>query len=165
MRADVSAGRLRSLLTYDPETGVFTYRVSRGPVAAGREAGCIGNHGYRLIIIDGRQYVAHRLAWLWVTGEWPAAEIDHRNLVKDDNRWANLREATHRLNHMNSPRQSNNTSGFKGVSPSKSGRRWQARISVNGCVKRLGSFATPLAAHEAYVAAANRHYGDFARAS
>jgi hypothetical protein len=161
----LTAERLRELLDYDPETGVFTRRVDAGSRGkAGSVAG--GYHsrgGYLEIGIDGRVYYSHRLAILYVTGEWPTAHVDHINNVKDDNRFANLREATKAQNATNSKRRSDNTSGFKGVGYDPRRRRWVARIRYGGRTTCLGRFKTPDAAHAAYRAAAQELHGEFAR--
>jgi hypothetical protein len=86
--------RLRELLTYDPETGELRWRVTRRRAAKGSLAGTLNRNGYRNIEVEQRCYKAHRLAWLYVTGEWPKETIDHINCKRDDNRWANLRQAT-----------------------------------------------------------------------
>jgi hypothetical protein len=117
----LTADRLRELLEYDPETGVFRWKEARAPNAkAGDEAGFIHRDGYRYIRIGQRQYAAHRLAWLYVTGEWPASHLDHRDMERTNNSLGNLRPASHSQNQANRPKQANNTSGFKGV-------YWQAR--------------------------------------
>src|SRR5262245_14923519 len=84
-----SAERVRQLLKYSPETGELRWRVSRRGRGArlGRDAGAGHAKGYRRVSVDGRDYLVHRVIWLWMTGEWPAAQIDHRNGVRDDNRW------------------------------------------------------------------------------
>lgn len=126
----ITATRLRELLHYDPETGLFTWKVARQGTRAGAFAGAL-NHGYLRITIDWRHYPAHRLAWLYMTGEWPADLIDHINLVSDDNRFVNLRQATRAQNMHNSARPRTNTSGVKGVS--RYAGRWKAQIKVNSC--------------------------------
>lgn len=162
--ATITADRLRELLRYDPETGVFTWLADRtGDVKAGSSAGSIsGSTGYRLIMLDGRNYREHRLAWLFVHGEWPVSSLDHINRVRGDNRIANLRSATPAQNLANSKRRSDNTSGLKGVSPKRG--KWQARIKIDGHHYCLGSFVRPEEAHAAYMAAARKHYGSFAHA-
>src|SRR5687768_770720 len=109
----LTAEKLRELMDYNPDTGVFLYRKRRGRRSAGLEAGSIVK-GYRLISL-GKQYSAHRLAWLYVYGEWPAGDLDHINCVRDDNRIANLREATDSQNNANRTLAPKNSSGFKGV--------------------------------------------------
>lgn len=97
----LTAERLRELLTYDPETGEFRWRYTRGCRARGQIAGTVTCLGYLTIAIDGRKYKAHRLAWLHVHGEWPYPEIDHINRIKLDNRLVNLRRATRAENNAN----------------------------------------------------------------
>jgi len=153
----LTAERLRELLHYDPETGEFTWRANRGGgVKAGDIAGTIStSKGYRNIWIGGN-YKAHRLAWLYVHGVWPEAQIDHINQNKADNRMENLRLVTHAENMQNRPCQRNNVSGFKGVAPCRRTGRWQALICSNNKQIHLGLFATPEMAHAAYCAAAAR---------
>ena len=152
--------RLRGLLSYDPETGIFRWRISRGGNApAGRVAGTIRKKcGHRQIRVDDRTYFAHRLAWFYMTGVWPKEQIDHHNVNPDDNRWSNLREA-------NGSQNSGNTkvkrAGLKGVVFHKHNKKYQAQI----CSKYLGLFDTEQEAHEAYLRAASKRYGEFARAA
>lgn len=145
--------RLKELLLYDPETGVFTWlsKPNRS-IRMGDVAGCMAS-GYRQIKIDGRLYRAHRLAWLYVHGKWPADQIDHINGVRDDNRIVNLREATQSQNQQNRTANANNTSGFPGVCWSKQKRKWRSQIKLASRNKYLGIFDTPVAAHAAYLAA------------
>lgn len=157
---ELDRDRLRQVLSYDPKTGVFTWARSSSRSIAGNVAG-VGCHGYVKIWIDDRRYYAHRLAWLYVTGEWPTGMIDHINGSKNDNRFSNLRQATPSQNLGNSKRQKRNTSGFKGVSRSRGG--WQVCISADGKRRFLGRFDTLADAHAAYVLAAEKLYGEFAR--
>jgi hypothetical protein len=159
----LTATRLRELLHYDPETGVFTWAVSAGTACAGAVAGSLNNRGYRAIMIGRRYYAAHRVIWLWMTGEWPKHEIDHINMDKGDNRWANLREATHSQNNANSSTYANNSSGFKGVHWFKRHRKWQAGIRINGKKTHLGYFDTPHQAYANYCLAARKYFGEYAR--
>lgn len=152
----LTAERLRELLSYDCDTGEFRWRKSTtNSVRVGAAAGRSGPKGYRLIKIDCRTWLAHRLAWLYVHGRWPASQIDHINGDKADNRLANLREATAAENQHNKFRaQANNrTSGLLGVCWHKRDRRWVAQIKVGGKVRHIGLFATPEAAHDAYLKA------------
>jgi hypothetical protein len=165
----ITAERLRQLLHYDPERGVFTWlsrpaERSWNTRFAGTRAGTINGLGYVVIGILGRRYKAHRLAWLYVHGEWPGRELDHINCDKSDNRIANLRPATRSQNIANSRARSDSTSGLKGVRWHESSRRWLARLTAGG-KRHIGLFDTPEAAHAAYIAAAEKHFGEFARAN
>lgn len=107
--------------------------------------------------INGRSYLAHRLAWLFVHGQWPDAEIDHKNGDRTDNRLCNLRCVTRQHNLMNQRRpRSNNTTGYLGVCVDRERGAFQARVQVSGRAHHLGRFDTPEAAHAAYVAAKRR---------
>lgn len=162
-RGELSYELLRELLAYDPDTGIFTWKVDVARnVKAGSVAGSTVGIGYRNIRIYRLAYRAHRLAWLFMTGKWPIDMIDHINGVRDDNRFANLREATCEQNRRNSGKHAASGSGFKGVSW-KEGRGWRAYIHVQGKQRHLGYFSTPGKAHAAYVAAAKKYHGEFAR--
>jgi hypothetical protein len=159
-----TADDLRKFLDYNRETGVFTWREARGgAVGCGATAGAHDGRGYIQIKIQGRNYRAHRLAWLHVHGEWPSAQIDHANGNKADNRISNLRLATRSQNNANKRRLSNNTSGAKGVSWKGSARKWQAQIRVDGRLSHLGYFGSIYDAANAYRTAAAKHFGVFAR--
>lgn len=137
----ITQSELKELLHYNPETGVFTWLKSpTGRVKIGQIAGAFSSSKYRQIRINGRRYLAHRIAWFWVTGEWPKDMIDHINGIKDANWWLNLREANNSENIRNSGLYSTNTSGVKGVSWLKKSKRWQATIGLNGKNKNLGLF-------------------------
>lgn len=161
----LTADRLRDVLEYDPETGVFRWRVSRrgGTATEGALAGSKRVDGYRAIKVDGVKYKEHRLAWLYMTGEWPVHQIDHINLVRDDNRWSNLREADHASNMRNCRERRHGSSGVKGVSWHKRRERWSAQIRVDGKLHYLGLFADINEAAAAYAAASERYHGEFGR--
>lgn len=149
---------LEQWLSYEPETGVFLWRMQRGKASAGRVAGSVNNKGYRMIGIGGKCHQAHRLAWLWVHGAWPSNDLDHVNQIKDDNRIANLREATASENMQNRSLHANNSSGYRGVHWHKGTGRWEAQIRIDGRLKYLGRFSTKEAAYAAYqTAAAEMH--------
>jgi hypothetical protein len=158
--------RLLELLHYEPETGVFTRLVRTAQcMRVGDVAGRTDTWGYRQIGVDGRKHLAHRLAWLYVTGEWPAEQIDHVNGDRSDNRIVNLRLATGSQNQANMRKRGDNTSGYKGVAWNAKCRKWQAYIGVNGRRHHLGLFNDPAEAHAAYISAAQGHFGEYARAA
>jgi hypothetical protein len=158
----VTRARLRELLHYDRATGEFRWRKRMNPrVPAGHIAGTLNRDRYRVIAIEGRNYRAHRLAWLYMTGKWRSQIIDHRDLDPSNNRWANLRRATRSQNCANRGVPRNNTWGLKGVS--YDGWRWRATIHKKGKRHYRGGFSTPQAAHAAYAKAARKLHGEFAR--
>jgi hypothetical protein len=159
----INADTARQLLIYEPETGVFTWRESRGRVAAGDVAGGLARNGYWEIYVGGRRYRAHRLAWLITHGEWPEPTVDHINGVKTDNRIANLRQATVTQNHANQSLRRNSQSGIRGVHYSARDGRWVAKITANGRTSFLGQFKTKDEAAAAYATASRIAFGDFAR--
>lgn len=128
-------------------------------------AGDVNKLDYWRINVDGRRYLAHRLAFMWMEGRWPREQIDHKNRNKADNRWCNLREATPSQNLANSATLKRNTSGMKGVVWHKRGRKWSSQIGVGGATHYLGLFDCPAAAAFAYIVAADKHFGEFARAA
>lgn len=150
---EISAQRVRELFLYDPETGVLTRRV-RTPTRnnAGEKAGSRNGSGHLQTRVDGRLVSVHRIAWLYVYGRLPENQIDHINGIRDDNRIANLREATNAENMQNQKRgRSDGRSGFLGVSWASREGRWRATITVAGKQKSLGFFDTPEQAHAAYL--------------
>lgn len=149
----ITAERVRELLSYDPATGILTWRVHRGGKAKkGERAGSPDRKGARQISFGGRVLREHRLIWLYMTGRWPDPEVDHGNGNSEDNRWKNLREATSRFNKENRRRANkNNSTGLLGVSEYDD--KFRARITVGGREIWLGRFDTASAAHQAYVEA------------
>lgn len=157
MEPELTAERIRELLDYDPNTGIFTWRIKRsGTALAGSVAGWMRPDGYLVISIDDKPYKAHRLAWLLATGKWPTRAIDHINQIKGDNRICNLREVNASESCQNRPLFRNNTSGFRGVSWHKKVGRWFAYIKHLGKRHFLGYFDTPEEASAAYKEAASR---------
>jgi hypothetical protein len=163
---ELTAETLRDLVSYDSATGEFRWRIRRSQsVRAGDRVGypVASTGGYWMTEICGKAYLLHRLAWLYISGNWPKDQIDHINGVRTDNRLANLREATHAGNCRNSKTRSDNRSGFRGVSWHPRTRKWQARICSNGGDIYLGIFDTPEAASAAYEAKATELFGEFKR--
>jgi len=154
MKNSLSVKRLKQVLHYEPITGAFTWLISPNRrIKVGSVAGAASN-GYLMIGIDGGHYLAHRLAWVYVTGKWPSAEIDHKDRNRSNNAFSNLREATRKQNSENKPvRATNNTSGARGVSFHRRFKRWRAFIGHNGTCRHLGYFNTEAEARAARSAA------------
>lgn len=138
----ITQSRVKELLNYNPLTGNFTWIVNRGSAKIGYTAGRKDTSGYIQISIDGRRYMAHRLAWLYIYGTWPADEIDHKYRDRANNRIEDLRPAEDYEQLQNISTRNDNTSGYIGVK--KHGRkknRWQASIQVKGTRHYLGTYA------------------------
>jgi len=155
--AILAADRLREVVDYNPETGVFIRKVrlaqrhqvgdradvsiNTGPMA-----------GYRRVSVDSKRFLAHRCAWLYVHGEWPNQDIDHLNGDKGDNRIANLRNVSNDVNRQNlRVARRDNKSGFLGVHFHKETGKWRARVQFRGKTVEAGLHETPEQAHEAYL--------------
>jgi len=161
----ITRERLKKLLHYDPEMGIFTRKVTRTNTKAGDRVGCDNGFGYLRVYIEDRRYFVHKLAWLYVYGEWVEGYIDHIDLDKSNNRIANLRPATRSQNQANKRISSRNKTGFKGVHWSERYKRFIAQIEKNNKNKCLGHFKTAEEAHAAYCKAAEKIHGEFARAA
>lgn len=170
---DISLGltqeRLRSLLSYDQETGEFRWlrpETFKASVLIGTVAGHLhAATGYRRICIGKRLYRANRLAWLYVTGVWPVADVDHINGNRGDDSWCNLRAATNSQNAANCGKRCTNTTGFKGVHFDRKRQKWRASLTVNYKQFFLGHFASAEEASLAYQAASVLAFGQFAESS
>lgn len=142
--------RLKELLDYDSLTGIFIWKKARNNNLVGIIAGAKRPDGYLRIRIDYKFYYAHRLAWLYVYGEWPKNCIDHKDMVHDNNRISNLRDVTNSVNMQNQrAARKDNLHGFLGVK--RNGNGFAAHIQLNGKQKNLGTRKTPEEAHELYV--------------
>lgn len=148
--------RLKELLKYDSNTGIFTWIKASQGIKASSQAGCKAN-GYILIGIDYQLYQAHRLAWLYIYGSLPKKQIDHINHNRADNRIINLREVTHQENTKNAPKRKTNTSGVTGVSWDKDTNKWRSQITINGKATYLGIFSDKLDAICARKSAENKN--------
>lgn len=155
----LTADRLKQILHYEPSTGAFTWLSRRSyskNAERGSRAGSLA-HGYVIISIDNKKYKAHRLAWLYMTGEFPSSILDHIDRNRSNNAWQNLREATRGGNAVNTDKRRNNPLGLVGVT--KHGDRFRARISAGR--KHLGVFDTAEQASGAYAAHAKTKFGEF----
>ena len=160
-RPELTAEYLRSVLHYDQESGVFTWKVSTGPrVKAGYIAGSVNGGGYQQITVQSRPYQAHRLAWLYIRGSWPTDQIDHINRIRTDNRIENLRDVSHKQNGQNRSKSSTNTSGHPGVSWNKQRSKWRAEIKHNQKHIHLGYFSILEEAIAARKAAEKLYWAD-----
>jgi len=130
--------RLKEVLFYDPDTGLFVWIINKRGVKAGTIAGCVAAHGYIVIRIDGVLYYAHRLAIFYMTGEWPV-EVDHKKHIRHDNRAEEIEKSTRKRNGRNLPMKKNNTTGCTGVVISHG--KYQARIRFDGRHIHLGTFS------------------------
>jgi hypothetical protein len=160
----VPVERLRELLNYDSESGVFTWRLSRPKYRcfAGQQAGWIEPEGYIHVSIDQVHMKGHRVAWAMYYGAWPDGNLDHINGVRNDNRIANLRIADQHQNIANSCVRVNNKCGIKGVMETPNGT-WLAQIKSHGKQYYLGKFKTKEEAARVYQEAAEKHFGEFAK--
>lgn len=162
----LSLNRLKELLLYDPDTGIFTWISStknyRRPIGA--VAGYINSLGYVQIGIDCVAYGAHRLAWMYVHGNLPEMDVDHINGNPSDNRIENLRLATHQQNMCNRKKRRDNTSGYPGVYFNKAANKWRACIRVEGRRIHLGYFKTAQEEHDKYVEASKNYHSQYTRA-
>ncbi|HTV32739.1 MAG TPA: HNH endonuclease, partial [Methylocella sp.] len=135
----VTLERLKAVLDYEPETGLFRWKRSKTNTKCGQIAGSKSGCGYIYIEIDGIAYLAHRLAWLYMTGEWPS-ELDHIDLDKTNNTISNLRVADRSQNCCNKKIRADNKSGVPGVNYHTRLKKWVARIAVRGKRYSLGCF-------------------------
>ena len=162
-----TAERVRELLSYDPATGLFIWKYREGgPLRwntkwAGKVAGSPHSGGYIAIAIDRVKYLAHHLAWVYMTGEWPESFIDHKNLNKKDNVWENLRLASFGENSANASIRNDNKSGFRGVHFIKSRNVWHAKLNKDGKEHYIGAFASAEEAALAYAEKAKEVYGAY----
>lgn len=145
--------RLKEVFEYSPENGTLTRRLKQTGTAKGSISGSTSSEGYLVTSVDGKVYKCHRLAWLYMTGEWPQGQIDHINGIRSDNRFENLRDVTKQTNIENQRKsqRSNKSTGVLGTF--KNGKKFAARISHNNIKIYLGVFCTLEEASAAYIAA------------
>src|ERR1700731_3343750 len=139
----VTGSLLEMFLDYDPETGIFTRKLSTNPWGgAGTIAGALNEEGYTTIGLRGARLRAHRVAWVWMAGEWPEADIDHINGIRTDNRFCNLRQATRSQNLQNMGLKPSNKTGHKGVHFCNQRQKYVVQIKVDKKTTCLGRFQT-----------------------
>lgn len=156
---------IKDIFDYSPETGElrWKFRLSKR-VQLHAVAGSFDDQGRIKIGIRGRDYFAHRIIWVWMTGKWPTKEVDHINENKADNRWTNLRQATPSQNHRNRGMQRNNTTGYKGVTFVKSRNCYIGGVKLNGKRYNCGpTFKTAKEAYEAVCALAKKLHGEWSK--
>ena len=148
------ANAVRAAFNYDPATGELQRLFKNGTV---KTVGSLHKSGYVQVAFDGRVYYAHRLIWLIVHGCWPTGEIDHKNGIRSDNAWTNLRDVSASTNQQNQRlAHAHSLIGMLGVSPKRS--KFRARIRIGASQVSLGTFVDPREAHSAYVSAKRLHH-------
>ena len=160
---------LQRILDYNPITGIFTWKwrpekhLRRNHMYAGKTAGTVTESGYIMISVDKIQYQAHILAFIYMTGNYPPSEeVDHKDTKRTNNAWSNLRPATTTQNRANSSLRSDNTSGHKGVTWHAGTQKWRTKLKIHGKDVHVGLFNSVNAAHEAYMEAAHKLFGEYA---
>lgn len=162
----LTAAEVRALLHYDPNTGVFAWRMPKPACrfAPAREAGAVAGGldrttGYMQLQLLGKRRLCHRLAWLYMTGKEPEHEVDHINGTRSDNRWVNLRDVPKSTNTQNQrAARADSASRLQGVQFCKKTGKFRSRITVNKQVVRLGYFSSAAEAHADYLAAKRQHH-------
>ena len=136
----ITQKRLKELLHYNPDTGILTWIKQYHSRFIGREAGRLHPNGYRYIKFNRNNYMSHRMAWLYVFGEWPSDQLDHINHIRDDNRIINLRAVSNRINSKNQSIAKNNTHGIIGVYKRNDKWGWRANIHADSKQTNLGTY-------------------------
>lgn len=173
-KQEVFGDFIKENLQYSEFIGDIIWKKDQERRKAGQSPEGLDSNGYNRMTLgtdfEGKKVKAffrsHRVAWFLKTGQWPLDQIDHKNGIKDDNRWSNLRAANNAQNQANGKLPKSNTSGFKGVYHRFGATKnpYEASVRVNGKLIHLGSFPTPERAHAAYVEAAEKYFGEFAHA-
>ena len=161
MSKSITLSELKKCLEYNSETGVWKWKETLSARAlTGEIAGTIGVHGYRIITLHGKKYRSSRLAWFYVKGIWPSFYIDHKNRNRSDDRFDNLREATHTENQKNMTKQKHKTLP-KGVFIDKRRNKIYSKIICDGNFHWLGYHKSIADAETAYRLASKKLFGEF----
>jgi len=156
------------LFNYEPDSGLLVWKIAHGihgRTPAGTVAGTRGQRGVLIVRVGGKNYLVHRVIWLIVKGAWPKKGIDHKDLDPGNNKWDNLRECTQSQNSTNCRAKRQNKFGIKGAYWSERDKSWSSKITVKRQLINLGTFKTAEDAHAAYMRAALKYFGEFARAA
>jgi Demerecviridae HNH endonuclease len=164
MKRNNNDDEVANFMSYDPVNGVLIRTRDKGPCKAGEIAGNVRKDGYLQVGFNRKMFLGHRIIWFLCKGYWPTLDIDHIDGNPRNNLISNLREATRAKNVLNQKMHKDNRYGMKGVSKSRNGKKFRARIIINYKEISLGAFDTPEEAHAAYMQAAIRFGGEFARA-
>lgn len=151
--------KLKETFHYDPDTGLFTRLVDSGSAKKGDVIGNPENSDYVRIRVGVHGFMAHRLAWLYMTGDWPSGVIDHKDLNRSNNKWENLRDVSGYVNQRNMPLRKANTSGFSGVNWDKQNEKWHVTFRIDGKPVSLGRFKDKEEAVAVRLAAESEHWG------
>ena len=156
---ELTQNDLKEYLSYESETGIFTWIKSYRNQHIGKKVGSYDKDGYLQIKFKQKLYRAHRLAWLYVCGKFPSTQLDHINGIRDDNSIKNLREVTYAENSQNQRiSHKDSTFGMLGIDFNKSKKRFRARIQINGRRITLGGFGTAEEAYSAYIEAKRQYH-------
>mgnify|MGYP003611564476 FL=1 len=139
---DITQAYVQEHFLYCPVSGQVVHKTAKVKAKVGDRAGSRSKCNSRYLRIHGKKYLEHRVVWLYVTGEWPINEIDHKDHDRTNNRWENLREVTHAVNMKNKPRYASNSTGHSGISIDKRCGKYRAYLSIDKKPKSLGYFAT-----------------------
>lgn len=162
MRKFNNNDRVKEFFIYDPISGELSWKRRKGPAMPGDKPPH-RKDGYIQVGFDSKMILGHRIMWFLSYGYWPTTDIDHKDGNPWNNRLDNLREAEHWQNISNQKLHRDSTTGFKGVSKSRQGDRFRARILLDGKELGLGVFDTAEEAHAAYMVAATAARGEYAR--
>lgn len=147
----IHQARIKEIFSYCPKSGLLTRNN-------GAKSGNVSGNGYLRVSVDNQSIAAHKVIWLYMTGELPSTDIDHINHDRLDNRWANLRMVTRTQNMQNAKRSKASSSGFTGVVWCKQQQQWQSQIGIDGKCKKLGRFNCKIDAIAARIRA-NKTFG------
>jgi hypothetical protein len=163
---EIDREALLAAMTYNKKSGICRWRTTRkGVEKVNQVAGYVDKQGKRWIRFSNGRYRSTHLIWFYVTGTWPPVLVDHEDLNVSNDKWRNLRLATHAQNHCNLRKSKRNTSGYKGVSFCKKKNKFEVRINFEGKCHRLGYYKTARLGHAVYKKASQRYHGAYGRIS